>query len=320
MIPPQMMQQAMPQHPQPGPGQPPPGQQPQGQPVMPSGSGQAPDPMAALRQQAAQISTQVQQSIQRLEQVVTIDKVVRFLRDQKMRAFSIEIETDSTIMPDESAEKQARGEFLGAFAQASSGVQQLLQLGPSGAELAGGLMKFALAPYRVGRELDGLIEQFTQQAPQIVQQQMQAHQGGQDQAMAQAMAQSQQQLAQAELGKAQAQLQRVQAESQAKAAQIQLDQQKAQSDAVHEQQRLALETQRMQLEIQQAQADLQRTLAEIDRIRASTVVEVANAQTARQTADNDTARAAMETGLAAVQAANTIMPPIQGLTTEGISP
>ncbi|MCG4254245.1 hypothetical protein K6W37_10140 [Acetobacter senegalensis] len=243
------------------------------------------NPVAMLQQHAMQIHQQVAQQVQQLEQAITIDKVVKFLRDERTRSFAIEIETDSTIMPDEVAEKQSRNEFLGAFSQASSGVAQLLQLGSSGAELAGGLLKFALAPYRVGRELDGLIEKFTEQAPQIVQQQMQSQQQGQDPALAQA----QQQLAQAEQQKAQAQMQKVQADMQLQAAKLQLDQQKAQADFTHKQQVL-------QIEAQQAQADLAETLARIEHVKAETEALLANAQTSRQTADNDTVRAIAEVG------------------------
>ncbi|MCC6105912.1 hypothetical protein [Acetobacter sp.] len=243
------------------------------------------NPVAMLQQHAMQIHQQVTQQVQQLEQAITIDKVVKFLRDERTRSFAIEIETDSTIMPDEVAEKQSRNEFLGAFSQASSGVAQLLQLGPSGAELAGGLLKFALAPYRVGRELDGLIEKFTEQAPQIVQQQMQSQQQGQDPALAQA----QQQLAQAEQQKAQAQMQKVQADMQLQAAKLQFEQDKAQADFTHKQQVL-------QIEAQQAQADLAETLARIENVKAETEALLANAQTSRQTADNDTVRAIAEVG------------------------
>lgn len=254
--------------------------------MMPQQTPQPPqDPAAILQQHALQIHQQMAQQIRQLEQTVTVERVITFLRDERTRSFAIEIETDSTIMPDEAAEKQSRNEFLSAFSQASSGVAQLLQLGPSGAELAGGLLKFALAPYRVGRQLDGLIEKFTEQAPQIVEQQMQSQQQGQDPALAQA----QQQLAQAEQQKAQAQMQKVQADMQLQAAKLQLDQQKEQADFAHKQQVL-------QIEAQQAHADLAETLARVEHVKAETAALLANAQTSRQTADNDTVRAIAEVG------------------------
>lgn len=280
-------------------------------PSPPAQGGQLPvqqNPAQIAAQHKIQIQQHFAQQIAQVEQTITIDRVLKFLRDERLRSFAIEIETDSTIMPDEAAEKQSRNEFLGAFSQATAGVQQLLQLGPSGAELAGGLLKFALAPYRVGRQLDGLIEKFTEQAPQIIQQQMQAQQGG---GQSQELAQAQMQLAQAEQQKAQAQAAKVQADAQLKAQQLQLDMAKAQSDATHRQQTMAMEAKRLSLEIQQAQADLSETVARVEHVKAETIALIANAQTARQSADNDTARAAAETGLQAIEAAQSIMPPVQ---------
>lgn len=251
-----------------------------------------PNPAQIIQQHILQIRQQAAQQVQQLQQTVTINRVLKFIRDERTRSFAVEIETDSTIMPDEVAEKQARNEFLGAFSQASAGVQQLLQIGPSGAELAGGLLKFALAPYRVGRQLDGLIEKFTEQAPQIVQQQMQSQQQGPDPALAQA----QQQLAQAEQQKVQVQMQKAQADAQLAGAKLQLEQAKAQDDAQHKQQRLQLDWQRMQTELQQGQATLSETLARIEHVRAETVAVLENAQTSRQSAVNDTVRTAAAVG------------------------
>ncbi|MFT8896279.1 MAG: hypothetical protein ABF968_04870 [Acetobacter sp.] len=267
-----------------------------------------PNPLAMLQQQGQQVVQQAQQHIQQLQGTITIDAIVKFLRDEKMRSFAVEIETDSTIMPDEAAEKQTRGEFLQAFGQASSGVQQLLQLGPSGADLAGGIMKFSLAPYRVGRQLDAKIDAFIEQAPQVVQQQMQAQQGGQDPALAQA----QQQLAQAELQKAQAQAAKVQADAQLKAQQLQLDMAKAQSEATHRQQTLAMEAQQLQLEIQQSQATLEETLARIEHVKAETQALLANAETARLTAQNDSVRAITEVGAAQFEQDQAMLPQVGG--------
>lgn len=251
-----------------------------------------PNPLQQIAAQRQHIQQQAQQQIAQLQGQITLDAVVRFLRDDRARSFSIEIETDSTIMPDEAAEKQARGEFLSAFAQASSGVQNLLQLGPSGAQLAGGLLKFALAPYRVGRQLDSMVDAFVEQAPQIVAQQMQSQQQGQDPALAQA----QQQLAQAEQQKAAAQLQKVQADTQLAAAKLQLDQQKASAEAQQRQQSLQMEAARMQTELQQGQADLAETLARVEHVRAETQALIANAETSRLTAQNDSVRAIAEVG------------------------
>lgn len=50
--------------------------------------------------------------LQQMMQQPTIDEVVQLLRNDSIRGFQIEIETDSTIEPDEDAEKQRRMEFV----------------------------------------------------------------------------------------------------------------------------------------------------------------------------------------------------------------
>src|SRR5690606_6713574 len=84
-------------------------------------SGEEIDPQQAeLQFQQAQqaILEKYQPQIAKLRNTVVIEDVMQLLRDQKARAFTIEIETDSTIMTDEMAEKQSRAEFLTAFAKA----------------------------------------------------------------------------------------------------------------------------------------------------------------------------------------------------------
>jgi len=111
-------------------------------------------------QQAQQIQQQVQGQIQQLEQTVTLEKVMALLREQRMRPFVLEIETDSTIQPDEDAEKQRTNEFMtavgGFVAQAGPIVQAEPATGPFIAEM----LKFVAAKYRAGRELEGTIEEF----------------------------------------------------------------------------------------------------------------------------------------------------------------
>lgn len=179
------------------------------------------------------------------------------LRDQKARAFAIDIETDSTIMVDEMAEKQSRSEFLTAFSNASAAVQPLLMAGEAGAALAGAMLKFSLAPYRAGRELDGMIDEFVDVAPQTMQQE------GDDGAdeLQRAMAEANQKLAEAELQKAQAAVAKVQADTAKATQETQL---KAQEAAVKAQQ----DQERFLLEVEQTKGSLAETDARIEKIVA----------------------------------------------------
>ncbi|BAB48041.1 hypothetical protein [Mesorhizobium japonicum] len=116
---------------------------------------------------AKQIMDQAQQQVQALSKqvddqkaTVTIDQVIKFLRDQKIRAFSLDIETDSTIQPDEQAEKASRAEFLTALAGVLAQLGPMVEARPETAPFAAELLKFAIAPFRVGRQMDTAIDEF----------------------------------------------------------------------------------------------------------------------------------------------------------------
>lgn len=200
------------------------------------------DPQQAEQQfvqQQQAILTKYQPQIQALSETVTIDDVMELIRDQKTRAFVIDIETDSTILVDEQAEKEARAEFLMAFSTATQAVQPLLATGEAGAALAGGMLKFALGPFRAGRELDGLIDDFVDKAPAALAQQ----QGGEAE---KALAEANQKLADAEMQKAQAQTAKVQVDAQGKMQELQLKLAEAQEKARAEQQKAGVEIQTLQ--------------------------------------------------------------------------
>ena len=225
-------------------------------------SGQQIDPQQAEQQfnQAQQeIIGRTQAQLQQIAKEVPIEDVMSFLRDQKTRAFAIDIETDSTVMTDELAEKQARGEFLTAFAGASTAVQPLLMAGEPGAKLAGAMLKFSLAPFRAGRELDGLIDDFVDAAPSAL-----AQQGGNEGEAA--LAEANMQLAQAELKKAEAAIAKVQVDAQSKQQEMQLKAAEAQAKAQEAQQKLALELEQTRGSIAETEARIEKIMAEIQKM------------------------------------------------------
>jgi hypothetical protein len=130
------------------------------QAAMPPQEGQPPPDPAQLEQAKQGIVAKAQEEIAK---VVTVEKVFGFLRDQKTRPFVLMVATDSTIQPDENAEKQARSEFGQAFAQITGALAPLIQASPEAAPFAGEMLKFMLAPFRVGRQMDQAIDDFVEQ-------------------------------------------------------------------------------------------------------------------------------------------------------------
>ena len=127
------------------------------------------NPQAAQQaiQQAQQQSQSIQKQLQELTSTVTIDQVMKFLRDNRMRGFSLDIETDSTIQPDEDAAKQRATEYITAmsalFQQAIPAVTQVPQMAPMLAEI----INFANSQFRVGRTMASTVEEFTDQMKEM---------------------------------------------------------------------------------------------------------------------------------------------------------
>lgn len=193
------------------------------------------------QQQAKQMVAQAQQQIQQLQQSITLEQVVEFLKSEKTRPFALDIETDSTIQPDEDAQKQRTTEFLGALATALSQLAPMVQQQPQSAEFAGEVLKFALNPFRAGRSLEQSVDSFVDKMKQVASQPQES-----------------------------AEDKKLSADMQVKMAELQIKQADSQARQVEAQAKT-------QTAVQQAQADLQKTGAEIQKIAAE--IERINAQT-----------------------------------------
>jgi hypothetical protein len=121
-------------------------------------------------EQAQQVAQQAQksqeagvQTINQLREKPTINQVLKFLKDNRGKSFVLDIETDSTIMADEQAEKQSRTEFVGMLGGLLPQLAQMIAGEPKTAEFCGELLKFATAPFRAGRSLDGAVDELVEQ-------------------------------------------------------------------------------------------------------------------------------------------------------------
>jgi len=167
----QMLQQ---QQQQPPPGGPPPGGPtapgapgggpPAASPPGPPAPGQPPggDPQALLAQAEAVIA-EGHKALKKIIEAPTFDQVMELFRDSRIKAFTLDIETDSTIQLDENSEKQRRAEFIAVLAQLLPQLTQMVSGAPQTANFCGEVLKFATAPYRAGRSLDGAIDDFVEQ-------------------------------------------------------------------------------------------------------------------------------------------------------------
>lgn len=181
-------------------------------------------------------------------------QALQLMRDDGIRNFRLDIETDSTIAADEQAEKQQVAEFLGSVGKF---LQQALPAGQQTPELIpmfGEMLMFGARRYRAGRALESSIEQGMAAIQQRVQQAQ--HAPPKPDPKVEAERQKIELQAQAQQQKTQGDLQEQQARAQ---ADIAIAQQKAQGEMQIEQTRaqhdMALDEARMQ---HQAQLETQK--------------------------------------------------------------
>lgn len=98
-----------------------------------------------------------------MSKVVTIEQVGQLLADQKIRPFVLDIETDSTIAPNEQEEKQSRIEFITAISTFISQAGPMVVQQPETAPFLGEMLKFTAQGFRAGRQLGGAIDEFVDQ-------------------------------------------------------------------------------------------------------------------------------------------------------------
>lgn len=156
------------------------------------------------------------------------EQAIVMLKNEPIRNFAIEIETDTLVQLDEQADKQSRIEFLtaagGFLREAVMAGQQSPQIVP----LLGQMLLFGARGFKVGRELEGVFEQYLAQA-----QNQQAQPQGQEQPdQGAAMAQVQMQTDRARLQlEGQLGQMKEQAESQREAMRLEFEKWKAQLEA-----------------------------------------------------------------------------------------
>ncbi len=114
--------------------------------AMPPQMGMQPqiDPIAAARQKAAEMFKQA----------------VELLKNDKLRGFRIDIETDSLIEPDQQATQQARTELLGAISQFLPQAMEAAQVDPAMKPLMARLLMFFLRGFKASRDIESAFEQF----------------------------------------------------------------------------------------------------------------------------------------------------------------
>ena len=177
------------------------------------------------------------------QEMAQMQEAFALLKDERLRGFRIDIETDSTIQPDEDAEKQRRVEFVqamgGLLQQGISAVQAVPEIAP----MIGETLLFVARGFRAGRGLEQSIEEAMEKLQSRIQKQLSNPQPDPEQ-----------QKMQAEMEKMKMEMEALKAkiamEMQAKQADMQMKAQEGQMKLRMEREKMALEQQKMQMELQ----------------------------------------------------------------------
>jgi hypothetical protein len=278
---------------------------------------QNPEQAQQVMQQAQSQVQEIMQQIEKLQAQPTIEDVMEFLRDQKIRPFVLDIETDSTIQPDEMAEKQARTEFVQALGGTIQQFAPVLQMMPALGPVVGDIIKFAIAPFRAGRELEGKIDEAVDQMaaqagqpqPNPEEEKLKA-----EQAMEQMKLQMDQQRQQAEDARKEKELQakmqieaaKLQSEREGQILDAQIKQRESDQKMALEQQKGQMDERRFQMELQKLEMEmaakrqeleLKAQGAEIDAAAKVQQAQISAASAAQQAELNERNAAAKERGM-----------------------
>jgi hypothetical protein len=133
---------------------------PEGPPAAPA---PPPDPEIQAYAQAMMQWKDAQQKVQQIQQANAqkqqdFSAAVALIKEDGVHGFKIDIEADSTIAPDEQAEKKARTEFLGEFIPLMQQVIPIAQGNPAMAELAKQITLFGVRAFPTARGLEETIE------------------------------------------------------------------------------------------------------------------------------------------------------------------
>jgi len=127
---------------------------------------------AAMAQQAQMMQQammmQAQQQLQARQQ-----EMIKLLKNERMRSLRIDIETDSTIRSDLTRNMQSMTQFVGGSAQYFQSIAPIVQTGGMSKVAAVKIYSAFARNFKLGKEVDDILDQLADQAEQAEKQQPQ---------------------------------------------------------------------------------------------------------------------------------------------------
>lgn len=97
---------------------------------------------------------------------ITWEKVIEFLRSEKLAFAAIDIETGSSVDVEATEDKAAMGELLNAVAQFMNGIGPLIEKGQMPQEAGIGLLKGMVRRYRMGDQVEAALDAMATKKPE----------------------------------------------------------------------------------------------------------------------------------------------------------
>lgn len=193
----------------------------------------------AFEQAKAQVAAAKQQ-----EKMAEFQKAIEILKSDKLRGFRVDIETDSTIVSDAAADKEAASQLLAGTTEALTAMGPIVMQAPELMKPMGDLIMFAFRRFRVGRTVEASLEDALDQ----INTKIESNKGQPPPpSPEQIKAQAEQEKMKAEAAMDQ---QRFQLDMKEKMLDMQIEQQKQSSEMRMEQERNQMELQKMREELQ----------------------------------------------------------------------
>lgn len=120
---------------------------------------QLPPPPPGTPPQAVMLAVQNAQA-QTNQQAQRANAILGMMRDNAMREFNVDIETDSTVAADEQADKESVTELLQAIGQYMTTVGPMVMMGAIPADAARGMLVTALRRFKGAENFEDFIERF----------------------------------------------------------------------------------------------------------------------------------------------------------------
>lgn len=98
------------------------------------------------------------------------EQVMAVLQNEKLRGFVVDVETDSTIEPDQQAQQQAAEQFVASVAQFMTAALPIMQAAPEAADFLGEMLSWATRQWKGADTIEGAVDEFVEKMKKQAQQ------------------------------------------------------------------------------------------------------------------------------------------------------